>query len=180
MEAPRVDRDARWAANGEEQYGNWRGGSTSRLPSESLVHALDTGTAVLMNLSPQWYNAYRVAGFEAARHRDTFMAHVMKSGIHPRVQVENANEAAFGHEFTTFRRPDGRKVLFVCSNPETVGTEAGGGNAAHLKTGAIPITLKFAVQVHNVRDERQGKDLGSGDRFLLSWIRNEALVLSFD
>ena len=144
------------------------------------VNPVGAGTAVLLNLSPQWYNAYRVTGFDAARRRETFMSHVTKSGIRPHVQIENAGEAAFGHEFTTFRLPSGRRVLFVCSNPETVGTEAGGGNAAHLKTGAISITLKFAAPVHNVRDERRGIALGSGDRFPLSWTRNEALVLSFD
>jgi hypothetical protein len=146
----------------------------------ATINAVGAGIAVLMNLSPQWYNAYRVAGFEAARRRDFFMSHVTKSGIRPRVQIENAGESAFGHEFTTFRRPDGRKLLFVCSNPETIGSELGGGNAAHLKTGAIPVALKFAAPVRNVRDERQGKDLGSGDRFSLSWTRNEAVVLTFD
>ena len=150
-----------------------------RMTTHNVNH-VGSGTAILMNLSPQWYNAYRVTGFEAAHHRDTFMSHVLKSGIQPRVQIENADEASFGHEFTTFRRPDGRRVLFVCSNPETVGTELGGGNAAKLKTGAIPITLKFATPVRNLRDERLGKDLGSGSRFPLSWIRNEALVLTFD
>ena len=144
------------------------------------VNHVGTGTAVLMNLSPQWYNAYRVSGFEAARRRDTFMSHVSASGVRPRVRIENAGEATFGHEFTTFGRPDGRKVLFLCANPETVGSELGGGNAANLKTGAVPITLKFARAIRNVRDERRGIDLGSGDSFALSWIRNEALVLSFE
>ncbi len=148
--------------------------------SVSTVNSVGMGTAVLMNLSPQWYNAYRVEGAEAAKRRETFVSHLTQHGIRPRVQIENAGEAAFGHEFTTFRRPDGRKVLFLCANPETVGSELGGGNASHLKTGAIPVTLKFLTPVRNVRDERQGKDLGSGDRFSLTWNRNEAIVLSFD
>jgi hypothetical protein len=149
------------------------------MPTATVSHT-GTGTAVLMNLSPQWYNAYRVVGFEAAQHRETFMRHVTAAGIHPRVRIENVGEAAFGHEFTTFRLANGRTALFVCANPETVGTELGGGNAAHLKTGALPVTLKFSSLLHNVRDERRGVALGSGDRFSLSWIRNEALVLTFD
>ncbi len=38
------------------------------------THKFGKGTAVLMNLSPQWYNAYRVKGFAAAAKRATFMA----------------------------------------------------------------------------------------------------------
>ena len=150
-----------------------------RVPIGS-ANPVGAGTAILLNLSPQWYNAYRIAGMEAARRRETFMRYVTNSGVRPRVQIENATEAAFGHEFTTFRRPDGRKVLFVCSNPEMVGSEQGGGNAAELKTGAIPVTLKFTAPVRSVRDERRGMELGSGERFTLSWNRNEALVLSYD
>jgi hypothetical protein len=133
-----------------------------------------------MNLSPQWYNAYRMDGIEAARRRTTFLQPILNSGIRPRVQIENATEATFGNEFTTFRRSDDRKVLFVCSNPEMVGNEQGGGNAARLKTGTVPVTLKFSAPIRNVRDERRGVDVGSGDRFRLSWTRNEALVLSYD
>jgi len=144
------------------------------------VRRVGSGTAVLLNLSPQWYNAYRVAGYEAAKHRETFLRHVTAGGVHPWVEIESAGEAAFGHEITYFRRPDGRKVLFVCFNPETVGTETGGGNAANLKTGAIPIMLKFAKPIKNVRDERRGSDLGGGARFPFTWPRNEAIVLSFD
>lgn len=144
------------------------------------VNKVGAGTAVLMNLSPQWYNAYRVEGMESARRREVFMKPIFAAGVRPRVQIENAREATFGHTFTTFRRPDGRKVLFVCANPETVGSELGGGNATHLKTGAVPVTLKFATPARNVRDERQGKELGSGDRFPLSWTQNEAVVLSYE
>ena len=103
-----------------------------------------------------------------------------RGGVRRWVEIENAGEAEFGYEITYFRKPDGRKVLFVCWNPETVGTEAGGGNAVGLKPGAIPITLKFAKPVRNVRDERRGSVLKDGDRFAFTWPRNEAIVLSFD
>lgn len=138
------------------------------------------GTAVLMNLSPQWYNAYRVAGLEAAKRRETFISHVTAAGIRRWVEIENAGEAVFRHEITYFRKPDGRTVLFVCWNPETVGSETGGGNAVGLKTGPVDITLRFAAPVHNVHDERRGVRLADGQRFNLAWSRNEALVLSFD
>jgi hypothetical protein len=141
------------------------------------INKVGTGTAVLMNLSPQWYNAYRVAGFEAAKKRETFLRHV---GVRRWVEIEGAGEPEFGYEITYFQKPDGRKVLFVCSNPEIVGSEVGGGNAAHLKTNAVPITLKFAKPVRSVRDERKGTSLANGDSFQFLWPQNEAIVLSFN
>ncbi len=150
------------------------------LPVATITRA-GAGTAVLMNLSPQWYNAYRTEGPEAAKRRDTFMRHVRCSTGPARwVEIEGAGEPAFGYEITYFRRPDGRKVLFVCWNPETTGSEVGGGNAVGLKSGAIDITLKFAKPVRAARDERPGAALGDGDRFKFSWPRNEAIVLSLE
>ena len=91
-----------------------------------------------------------------------------------------AGEAAFGSEITYFRKPDGRTVLFVCDNLETVGTELGGGNAVALQTNAVDITLAFTHPVRHLRDERRGADHGDGTHFAFTWRRNEALVLSFD
>lgn len=151
-----------------------------KMPTET-VNKVGAGTAVLMNLSPQWYNAYRVSGFEAAHKRETFMKRITAgSGPKRWVEIEHAGEPEFGYEITYFRTSAGRTVLFVCANPETVGTELGGGNASHLKTGSVNITLKFAQPIRQVRDERSGKALGSGTQFALVWPRNEALVLSFE
>ncbi|HET6382109.1 MAG TPA: beta-galactosidase trimerization domain-containing protein [Armatimonadota bacterium] len=144
-----------------------------------MMKRVGAGTAVLMNLSPQWYNAYRVAGFEASRRRETFMRPLAAAGIHRWVEIEGAGEAEFGYEITYFRKPDGRTILYVCWNPETNGSDTGGGNATNLKTGAIDITLKFSKPIKGVRDERRGTALGDGDRFKLTWARNEAVVLSF-
>ena len=149
------------------------------MPVANVRH-VGAGTAVLMNLSPQWYNAYRVAGYEAAQHRETFLKHLHTGGLQRWVEIENAGEPEFGYEITYFQKPGGRKVLFVCANLETVGTELGGGNAANLKSDSVPITLKFAKPVKNVRDERRGTVLGNGIRFPFTWPRNEAIVLSFE
>ena len=149
-----------------------------KMPTANINH-VGHGKAVLMNLSPQWYNAYRVAGHAAAQHRAAFLKHITADGFTRWIEIAGAGEAEFGYEITYFRKPDGRTILFVCANPETVGTELGGGNASHLKTGSFPITLKSAKTLHHVRDERQDKDLGRGTRFPLVWPRNEALVLSF-
>ena len=150
------------------------------LPTANVQREIGSGkgTAVLLNLSPQWYNAYRIAGFEAAKKRDTFLRYV--TGAKRWVEIEHAGANEFGYEITYFRRPDGRTILFVCDNLEILGSETGGGNAAGLKTNAIAVTLKFAKPIRNVRDERSGKSLDDGDRFPFVWKRNEALVLSFD
>ncbi len=144
------------------------------------VSRVGKGTAVLMNLSPQWYNAYRVAGHEAARRRDTFLRHLDTTGIRRWVEIEGAGAAEFGYEITYFSKPDGRKLLFVCSNPEIVGSETGGGNSTNLKTEILPIMLKFAKPIRSVRDERRESSLVDGDRFRFDWPQNEAVVLSFD
>ena len=143
------------------------------------VNRVGKGTAVLMNLSPQWYNAYRAAGFEAAKRREIFLRYLKAHGITRPMEIEGASEPEFGYEITYFRRPHGGTLLFLCLNPETIGSELGGGSAVGLKTGRRNITLKFAAAVRSVRDERTGKILGDGTRFPLVWRQNEAIVLSF-
>ena len=135
-----------------------------------------SGKAILLNLSPQWYNAYRTQGFEAAKKRVAFLKHV--NPAQRWVEIENAGAAEFGYEITCFRKPDGRKILFLCWNSEIGGTELGGGNAVGLKTGTVEITLKFASLIRNVRDERRGVPLKDGDLFQFRWTCNEAIVLS--
>jgi hypothetical protein len=149
------------------------------MPVENINH-VGSGTAILMNLSPQWYNAYRVAGGEAARRRETFLRHLNAAGVRRWVEIADVGVAGFGYEITCFRRPDGRKVLFVCANPEIVGSELGGGNAVGLKSDAIDVTLKFAHPIANVRDERRESRLANGEQFKFTWKQNEAIVLSFD
>jgi hypothetical protein len=154
--------------------------SVRNLPSGSPAQ-FGKGKAILLNLSPQWYNAYRVSGSQAAKSRDTFLKHVRgNQGSRRWVEIENAGEETFGYEITYFRKPDGRKVLFVCWNPEITGTELGGGNAVGLKPGAATVTLKFAAPIRNVRDERRDVALKDGNRFPFTWPRNEAIVVSFE
>lgn len=137
------------------------------------------GKAVLMNLSPQWYNAYRVAGRAASLKREAFMRHITDAGVLPRVRIADASDATHGYEITYWSKP-GRAVLFLGLNPEITGDMLGGGNSAGLKTARAPVTLKFRDAVKNVRDERTGKRLGDGREFALEWKQNEAVVLSYD
>ncbi len=149
------------------------------MPAEQ-TRAAGKGRAVLMNLSPQWYNAWRVEGAEPSRRREIFMRHVLASGVSPTVTLDAANGDAHGHEICRWRMPSGRELLFVCLNPEIRGTSLGGGNSVGLKTSTLPVTLRFAKPAKNIRDERREHSLGDGAEFKLEWTQNEALVLSYD
>ena len=144
------------------------------------VTAVGKGKAVLMNLSPQWYHAYRAAGFEAAKKRAVFMRHVTAAGVVPWVRLAGAGEREHGCEITYWSLPTGRRLLFVCLNPEIRGTSLGGGNSVGLKTDTVPIKLRFNREIRSVRDERTGRALGNGAEFALDWKQNEAVALSFD
>ena len=146
----------------------------------STVHAFGRGRAVLLNLSPQWYNAYRTEGFAPARdHRAAFMRHLSGAGVRRWVELQGASEAEFGYEITYWSKA-GRTLLCVCLNPEVAGNSEGGGNAAGLKTAALPVNLHFAAPVKDARDERTGRALGDGADFKLTWVQNEALVVSIE
>jgi hypothetical protein len=140
------------------------------------------GSAVLMNLSPQWYNAYRVQGMEGAGKRVIFLDHIKAANIEPRVRLKNPNEATHGYEITYWsKKVDGvqRTILFLCLNPEITGNSLGGGNSEGLKTAKVPVILQFRNAIQQVRDERTGKELGAGSEFAVDWQQNEAVVLSF-
>jgi hypothetical protein len=127
----------------------------------------------MMNLSPQWYNAYRAAGEEPARHRQVFLQHF---GIQPTVKVTGQN--IFGHEITRWQN-HGRTYLFLTLNPELTGTETGGGNSVGLKSATQPITIEFPTEVQSPRNERTGQNLPAGKAFKFDWKMSEALVLSY-
>ena len=149
------------------------------LPTDHIA-TVARGKAVLMNLSPQWYNAYRVEGADAAKKRDVFMRHIADAGIVPWVRIADAGEREHGCEITGWSLPTGRTLLFVCLNPEIRGTSLGGGNSVGLKTATVPIKLRFTREVRNARDERTGRALGNSAEFAFDWKQNEAVVVSFD
>jgi hypothetical protein len=142
------------------------------------VSRFGKGTAVLMNLSPQWYNAYRASGFDTAGKRDVFMRHVSAAGVRRWVDLKGAAGREFGYEITYWRK-DNRTIVCVCFNPELSGSSTGGGNSVGLKTDIIPVTLAFSGAVKDVRDERTGKGLGAGKEFKFDWPMNQAVVVSF-
>jgi hypothetical protein len=144
------------------------------------VRKYGRGTAVLMNLSPQWYNAYRVQGARQAARREVFMKHVRDAGPKRWVKITGA-DAEKVHGYTvTYWRQGGRTIVFVVFRPEITGSMLGGGNAAGLKTDEVGIMLQFAGKVRNARDERDGRNLGDSDHFRFTWKMNEAVVMSFE
>ncbi len=141
------------------------------------VNKVGKGTAVLMNLSPQWYNAYRVQGFEAAAKRDVFMKHLSDAGVKRWVELKGAGAKEHGYEITYWQK-EGRTIVSVCLNPEISVSSAGGGNSVGLKTDVVPVTLHFATPMSDVKDERTGKALGNGQDFKMDWTMNQAVVVS--
>ncbi len=142
------------------------------------VHKFGKGTAVLLNLSPQWYNAYRVAGAKPAAKRSVFMKPIHDAGINRWAALKNAGEKEFGYEITYWTL-GGRTYLFVVMEPETRVTNEGGGNAVGLKTDPARVTLEFAGPIKDAINERTGESLRAGREFPLDWKLNEALVISF-
>ena len=140
--------------------------------------ACGKGKAVLMNLSPMWYLAYRQRGMSSASKRSVFMKPVHDAGVRRWVQIENADDKTFGHEITYWEK-DGRTILFLFMNAGVSVNSDGGGGHSNVQENVVPVTLLFDKPVTNARDERTGKSLGTGKKFQLRWKQNEACVFSF-
>ena len=136
------------------------------------------GKAVLLNMSPQWYNAYRVAGKGAEEKRKTFIEPVLGATGNRWVSLQADGGKGHGYEITYWKK-DGRTILFVCMNPEITVSSTGGGNSVGLNSDVARVTLAFTGQITGVRDERTGWDLPSGIRFMFDWPKAEAIVVSF-
>ena len=108
------------------------------------------------------------------------MQHVHKAGVSRWVELKGAGDKEFGYEIVYWKLASGRTAVFVMMNPEVFATSEGGGNSVGLKTDRVPVTLAFAAAVKGARDERTGKELGTGREFRFDWKMNEALVVSFD
>lgn len=143
------------------------------------VYKIGNGRAVLMNLSPQWYNAYRDAGPAEAATRSVFMKPIHDAGVGRWAKIKSSGEKEFGYEITYWTKGN-RTIVFVVANHSVAVTETGGGDAIGLKSGMVPITVEFTRDVKNARDERSGKMLGDGREFKFDWKLNEACVLSFE
>ena len=136
------------------------------------------GRAVLMNLSPQRYLAYRTAGSEASRRRAVFMAPLRRAGVAPLLKVEGDPEVIHRLEITRWQKA-GRITLFLCHDVERHVASTGSGSRFGLSRKTATVRLRFAEPVRDLKNERTGERLGEGTVFEAEWTRNEALVLSF-
>jgi len=122
--------------------------------------------ACYLNLSPLRYLRLREAGLAEPRHRDVFLKSFPTK---PLVTVEGDRLV----EVTMWTKDD-RTLLFVVQNP-----------VLHLdgkrsvQRGKVPIELRFAREVEDLRNERTGEALGKGDRFEVDFVRTEAVFCSF-
>ncbi len=144
----------------------------------ATVNHVGRGTAVMMNLSPQWYNAYRDAGAKESLKRETFIRYGLAAGATPWVRIKDAGETEHGYEITYWKK-EGRTIVCLVLNPEIVATETGGGNSTGLKSKTIQVTLSLSGTVHDVRDERTGAPLADGRELTFNWPMNEAVIFSF-
>lgn len=145
-----------------------------RTGATQVSHVYGQGKAVLMNLSPQWYNAYRANGITDAAKRSVFINPILSAGVKPWVTVENENSDTFGYEITYFTK-DTKTILNLVQNPETLTS----GTAVDFRTGTVPITLRFLQSIQHLYNEDTGVDLGSGDVFTMNWDRITMITLSF-
>jgi hypothetical protein len=106
------------------------------------------------------------------------MQPIRDAGLRRWVDLQSPGPREFGYEITYWQN-NGRTILFLCFNPETIGSETGGGNALGLKSETIPVTLVFNKKISDVRDERTGKQLPAGTEFHFDWPMNQAIVVSF-
>ena len=186
-----VNQDINWNSAGKDYKSFLTKANTSKkdasgfniaVPSMGVnnVNRFGKGKAYFLNLSPQWYNAYRQSGdFNACQQRSIFMKPIHDAGIKRWVEIENAGQDSFGYEITYWKKGD-RTILFLVTNPESVKSALGGGNSVGLKTSTLNVTLKFSKTRRGVKNERTGKNLGSGTSFNVEWVQNQAVVLSFD
>ena len=135
------------------------------------------GAAVLLNLSPQWYNAYREAEPEEAKRRQVLLGPILERST-PWVRLKDAGAATHGYEVTYWRK-DGRTIVCLGLNADVDANQFGGGQAAGLKTDWIAATLVFGASIAAVRNERTGQELGTGREFTVDWKMNEAVIISF-
>ena len=141
-----------------------------------VIRQAGRGKAILMNLSPQWYNAYRVRGMDDAAKRSAF---IQPLGLTPAIKPRHVAPETFGMTITRWAA-GGRTYVFVVMNPETSVSSEGGGNSVNLRPSEERIVLELPAAVKNARNERTGAELGDGDKFQFIWNTGQAVVLSYE
>jgi len=184
-----VDQESHYTYNNEEEFLSNNGcikdasgfNKAVRNMEVSRTNKFGAGTAVLMNLSPQWYNVYHHGTVaDAAAKRNVFTQYVKKALPNGGrwVEIQGAGDKENGYEITYWKQGN-KTIIFLLFKPDITAGSESGGNSVGLKSDQAMVTLAFHDAVSNVKDERNDKVLGDGKAFKVDWAMNEAVVLSF-
>jgi hypothetical protein len=136
------------------------------------------GRAVYLNLSPQRYLMLREEGTATPESRRPFLDPITAAGISPWMRAAPQG-VDLPLEATAWSK-GGRTLVFVLQNAAVTSTPRGGGGAEGLVEAEIPVEVRLAGPVRNVRDERTGRLLPDGDRFTFRLKTTEAVFFSFE
>jgi hypothetical protein len=149
-----------------------------KLPTQ-VVRTIGSGRAVFVNLSPQRYLQYREEATATDERRNVFMQHVAAAGIEPWVTTREENGQRPRNLEITYWSKGGRTLVFVLQNAAVTGSALGGGGVEGLINQKSKINIQFRKDVHDVVDERTGRNLGDGRRFTFDFNSVEAVFFSF-
>ncbi len=134
------------------------------------------GRAVYLNLSPQRYLMEREEGRGDEERRRPFLDPIRRAGVAPWITVSSGRPLPLE---ATYWSKGGRTFVFVLQNVPIAARSTGGGGAVGLVEGEVPVEVRLAAPVRDVRDERTGRKLPDGNHFRLQIQATEAALLSF-
>lgn len=140
------------------------------------------GRATYLNLSPVIYCVDRYNP-KAVAWPSLITSVLAEAGIKPRARVINAstNEPEPITQTLYWKLANGRTAVILVKNLfRSAKINAAGETQGTLSNEPMPIKLRFAKPVKNLRNERTGKLLGDGQEFQDTWVTCEANVYSFE
>ncbi len=137
------------------------------------------GRAVYLNLSPQRYLQYRQEGKAGEEESRPFLEPVSRAGVHPWIEWTSGGRQSPVPLEATYWSKGGRTLVFVLQNVPIASSSTGGGGPEGLAATAIPLEVRLAAPVRDVRDERTGRGLSDGDRFTFRLDTTAAVFFSF-
>jgi hypothetical protein len=144
-----------------------------KLPVRTVRKA-GRGRAIYLNLSPQRYLMLRQEGTATAESRRPF---VDPLGVSPWITARAVGRTAPLE--VTYWSKGARTMVFVLQNVPISGGATGGGGAEGLVKTKVPVEIRLASPVSDVRNERTGQKLADGDRFTFELDTTEAIFWSF-
>ena len=143
------------------------------------VKKAGSGSAVYLNLSPQYYLLYRDEKKTDDAQRAVFLKAIADAGIKPWVKITANGKRPMNAESTYFTK-NGRTYVFIVQNATVTSTSLGDTKTEGLGSGKLNLDVEFPQAVKDAIDERTGKKLGDGAKFQLEFNTAEAALLSFE